>query len=140
MSATLTHYLVVQMDPRPRSRWKHSLHAGPRRGHHAVRGVDWIGPSIVMQSLQENLALKEDAGALAHRPLAERGYSNVDCSSSPQAALHVYRVGISHCDLRFAVGGADAHRHLPKHQHSCRQRRLDLFRAAPESTVRLRYL
>ena len=28
----------------------------------------------------------------------------MDCSSSPQAALHVYRAGICHCDLRFAVG------------------------------------
>src|ERR1700722_20562520 len=107
MSATLTHYLVVQMDPRPRSRWKHSLHAGPRRGHHAVRGVDWIGPSIVMQSLQENLALKEDAGALEQSSAGREGYSSVDCSTGPQAALHVYRVGISYCDLLFASGGRD---------------------------------
>ena len=61
---------------------------------------------------------------------------NVDCSSSPQATLHVHRVGVSHCDLRFPVGGADPDRHIPQHQYSCCQCRLDLFRAAAARHVR----
>jgi hypothetical protein len=42
-----------------------------------------------------------------HSSAVRTGYQNVDCSNSPQAALHIHCVGISHCDFRFAVGGAD---------------------------------
>src|SRR5258708_4029263 len=34
----------------------------------------------------------------SNRRTGRKGYSSVDCSSSPQAALHIYRAGISHCD------------------------------------------
>ena len=42
MEATITHYLMVQMDPRPKSHLEHPRHAGSRGGHHAVGGVDWL--------------------------------------------------------------------------------------------------
>jgi hypothetical protein len=71
--ATITHYLMVQVDPQPRSEREHPRHARSRGGRHTVGGVDWIRLPIMMQSLQGSLSVTEDAGGLEQSSAGREG-------------------------------------------------------------------